>query len=219
MTTQYPLVFGAMKEELAVLRERADPRFRTQIFQTGVGKVNTAIRTARTLSGWPGHRAIFVGTAGAINPKLRVGDLVISDHTLQHDVDATPLGFAHGEVPFAERSQWSANRRLLEISVHAGNALNIPVNVGPILTGDQFIADPNHAAVLYERFGGFCADWESAAFAQACDDFNVPWVVLRIISDTSDHNSPISFQEFLPIAAQRIADLVLAIHKQQQTER
>lgn len=225
MTHGSIIVFGAMGAEIECLRgrveDRNDPREKIRVVKTGIGKINAAIvayqevfsHLVNPFEPIPPCAVFLVGTAGAIDPKLKVGDLVISTDVLQHDMDVTPLGFERGQTPFDDQWKWSADEQLVAIANSVAKEQGIATHIGRILTGDRFVADPKEATELHKTLGGLCLDMEGAAIAKVCSLVTppIPWVILRFISDTADHNSPISFQEFLPIASKRIADLVLAL--------
>lgn len=227
LTTKHIIVLGAMDAELDVLATHVQNNRmaeKIRVAKTGVGKINAAIvayqeafsHLTNPFEPIPPCAVILVGTAGAIDPRLKVGDLVISSDVLQHDMDVTPLGFERGQTPFDDTWKWSADEKLVAIANGVACTQGVTAYTGRILTGDRFVADPKEAAELHKTLGGLCLDMEGAAVAKVCSLVSppIPWVILRFISDTADHNSPISFQKFLPIAAKRIADLVLAIHEQ-----
>lgn len=211
-------IIGAMVEEIELLHQNVSNITETKsagitfftgtlhgkdviYCKSGVGKVNAAICTQVLLSF--GVDAIwFTGVAGALDPKLEVGDIVISSSALQHDMDVTPLGFAKGVIPFQEVSDFPADPSLITLAQRAGEAL-FPNRtlVGKIVSGDQFIASREKVKELYEQFQGACAEMEGAAVAQVCFANGVPFVIIRSMSDKADGSASVTYQEFVVTAA------------------
>ncbi len=177
--------------------------------KSGVGKVNASVCTQVLIDHFDVSQVIFTGVAGALNPALDIGDIVISKAAQQHDIDASALGFEKGTIPFAERSIFDADDTLIELArktseeVTDGKAM-----IGLILSGDQFIAGGTQAKELYERFNGYCTEMEGAAVAQVCHMNNIPYVIIRSMSDKADGSAHINFAEFTQLAAQRSYQIV-----------
>jgi len=221
-------LIGAMPEELAALVALAEGVERQQhgpfelvrgtlqgvpvvMATCGIGKVNAAA-LAQALAALGVERVIVTGVAGGVDPSLRVGDLVVSEDAVQHDVDVTGLGYAAGEVP-GEPRVWSADAALRAAALAAAQAVaardGVRALLGRIASGDEFVADPARVASLRERFAASCAEMEGAAVAQICHRWGVPWVVVRSVSDTADHAAQVDFRAFTPIAAERAVAVVL----------
>ncbi len=221
-------LIGAMPEELerllalaeGVQRERSGPfelvRARLEgtavvMATCGIGKVNAAA-LAQALAGAGVAAVIVTGVAGALDPALRVGDLVVSRDAVQHDVDVTALGYASGEVP-GEPLTWSADEPLRAAALAAAREVakrdGVRCVLGRIASGDAFVADAEHAARLHTRFEASCAEMEGAAVAQVCARWGVPWVVIRSVSDTADQAAEIDFRAFTVVAAERAVAVVL----------
>jgi adenosylhomocysteine nucleosidase len=221
-------IIGAMPEEVATLRPHLEhPRevqvgtfnmtegvlhgHAVRLAVCGVGKVNAAALAQQMLS--LGTRMlIFTGVAGAVDPDLRVGDVVVSKDALQHDVDVAPLGYAAGEVP-GEPVRFQADSVLLKAAEAAAHdAVGASrVRTGTVASGDVFVADAAHALRLRDTFAATCAEMEGAAVAQVAHHWGVPWVVVRSISDTADHQASVDFRAFTVSAAQTAESVVLGI--------
>lgn len=172
--------------------------------QSGVGKVNAAICTQILIDDFQIERVIFTGVAGAINPELEIGDIVISTAAKQHDIDASALGFERGTIPFAEESTFYADEKLIESALIASQDITGCKTVtGLILSGDQFIAGGEKSQELYQVFGGHCTEMEGAAVAQACALNGIPFVIVRSMSDKADGTAHINFAEFTILASER----------------
>lgn len=177
--------------------------------KSGVGKVNAAVCTQILINEFKIDQIIFTGVAGALHPELEIGDIVISTDAMQHDIDATALGFEKGSIPFAEKSKFEADEHLIELALHASKEVNEGKTIsGPILSGDQFIAGGEDANSLYQNFGGYCTEMEGAAVAQVCDMNKIPFVIVRSMSDKADGSAHINFSEFTIFAAKRSYQIV-----------
>ncbi len=217
-------IIGAMEEEIekltAGLEDVQEARVGAFVFyegrlegqpvavvRSGVGKVNAAVTTLLLLQREVG-RVIFVGVAGALDPALNVGDVVVSTDAVQHDVDATALGYALGEVP-GELPTWEADERLRDVALEAAAELGgVGVVAGRVASGDQFIASADKVAALRAQYGAACAEMEGASAAQVCAKWGVPFVIVRSISDTADGAAGADFRTFTPLAAERAERVV-----------
>jgi len=177
----------------------------------GIGKVNAAALTEALLA--QGCAAVlFTGVAGGVDPDLQVGDLVVSNDALQHDVDVTALGYQLGQVPGEPFREWTADADLRaiveEAAAEVAAAEGVRLRVGRVASGDRFIADGAEVVRLRRDFAASCTEMEGAAVAQVCSAWGVPWVVLRSISDTAQHDANVDFRAFTEVAAQRAVAVV-----------
>jgi adenosylhomocysteine nucleosidase len=179
------------------------------IAQCGISKVNAAALTqVLILEG--AKKIIFTGVAGGLDKRLKVGDVVISSDCLQFDVDVTALGYHLGEVP-GEPLSWSADAELKQFALKAAKVLPVTVIEGRILSGDEFVANPDRASYLRETFKGACNEMEGAAVAQVCEKWQIPFVIIRSISDTADHSAELDFRAFTVLAANRAKEIVFGM--------
>lgn len=182
------------------------------VAKTGVGKVNAALCTSILIERYQVKMILFTGVAGALHPELGIGDIVISKEAQQHDVDAHSLGFTPGTIPFQETSIFPADSRLVALAEQAAQEVTEgKVITGKILSGDQFISDPEAVARLRERFHGVCVEMEGAAVAHVCHLFQTPFVIIRSMSDRADQSANVNFAEFTELAAQRSGAMVRRI--------
>ncbi len=170
--------------------------------KSGVGKVNAAVCT-QLLIDHGVDSVLFTGVAGALDPELSVGDIVISTSCVQHDMDVTPLGFPRGVIPFLDiPSEFAADERLVRIASEAAELhAKGKYRTGKVLSGDQFIASRDVVRALRDELGGACAEMEGAALAHVCAMNGIPYVVIRSMSDKADGSAPESFAEFTVQAA------------------
>lgn len=231
MTWNKIALIGAMNEEIELLvshmtdvREtiKAGITFREGTYfdkqvvvcRTGVGKVNAAVTTQILIDNFGVEAVIFTGVAGALDPELNIGDLVISSECLQHDMDVTALGFSRGVIPYEAKSIFEADSKLVELAVASGEKLFAgKVKKGRVLSGDQFIASREVVASLYEELGGVCVEMEGASVAQVCSMNATPYVVLRSMSDKADGSAHVNFAEFTVQASENSYKMVEDIVK------
>jgi adenosylhomocysteine nucleosidase len=214
-------IIGAMQEEiellLAQLQEATEEKhagitYHRGIFQgkrvvltrSGVGKVNAAVCTQILINSFHTDAIIFTGVAGAVDPSLNIGDIVVSTSSLQHDVDVTALGFPRGSIPYQEVSEYPSDSGLIKLAEEAGRTV-YPGRCykGKVLSGDQFIADRTVVKSLYEELGGASTEMEGAAVAQVCFMNAIPHVIIRSMSDKADGSAHANFSEFTVEAANR----------------
>jgi len=221
-------LIGAMPEELErllalahdVTRSRQGPfelvhgvleGVRVVMATCGIGKVNAAA-LAQALAAAGVARVIVTGVAGGVDPALRVGDLVVSVDAVQHDVDVTGLGYELGEVP-GEPRVWQADVALRDAALAAARDVaerdGVRAMTGRVASGDVFVADPARVTALRAGFEASCAEMEGAAVAQVCARWGLPWVVVRSVSDTADHDAEVDFRAFTVVAAERAVAVVL----------
>ena len=179
----------------------------------GIGKVNAAALTQALLT--DGAAAVlFTGVAGAVDAGLAVGDLVVAEDAVQHDVDVRPLGYALGEVP-GEPLRWGADPELRDRLLVAAEAVaadeGLRCRLGRVASGDAFIADPERVQSLRRDFEATCAEMEGAAVAQVCARWGVPWAIVRSISDTADHSAQLDFRAFTAVASRRAVAVVRTV--------
>jgi 5'-methylthioadenosine/S-adenosylhomocysteine nucleosidase len=146
------------------------------------------------------ERILFIGVAGSLNPDLTVGDTLIARDCLFHDMDVTPFGFKPGEIPFTPYRILLCDSKLVELSralpPRAGKAL-----VGRVLTGDQFIASATERARLREEFNGDAVEMEGASVGLVATVNQIPFLLLRTISDEADGKGKKEFHRFLEFAS------------------
>lgn len=222
-------VIGAMEEEVARLRSKIEDREIEHIagvefitgkigqhdvilLRSGIGKVNAAMSTTILNERHQPDVIINTGSAGGYNPKLTVGDIVISTEVRHHDVDVTIFGYEYGQVPQLPAA-FLAEEQLIATAEKAAEALeNIQTEKGLIATGDSFMNDPARVEFVRNQFPQLQAvEMEAAAIAQVAHQYGIPFVVIRSLSDIAGVESNISFDQFLETAAINSANLVLGI--------
>ena len=223
-------IIGAMDQEVNILKEkmevkkidkRASMEFYVGILngkdvvivKCGVGKVNAAVCTQILADKFDVEAVINTGVAGGLYKDIEIGDIVISKDAVQHDVDATVFGYKVGEIPRMDTSYFEADKDLIELAKKTCEEVNPDINcyVGRVVSGDQFISDNDKKHYLINEFDGYCAEMEGAAMAQAAHLNQIPFIVLRAISDKADQEAAGSYEEFEKAAIKHIVRLVLGI--------
>lgn len=225
-------IMGAMDYETELLREQmtiegiehiAGLEFavgllmghRVVVVTCGIGKVNAALCTQICITHFKVDRVINTGVAGAIAEILEVGDIVISTDLLQHDVDATGFGYELGEIPHTKPWIFEADPVLVEKAFEASTkeVLNHKVYKGRIVSGDQFISSTELKNRLELHFKPFAAEMEGAAIAHVCMLNQVPFVVIRAMSDKADGSAHVTFETFAREAAINSSQIVMHLLK------
>lgn len=168
------------------------------VVRSGIGKVNAAICAQILADIYHVDAIINTGIAGSLNADINIGDIVLSEDALQHDVDAVAFGYDVSVIPRMETSLFRADQRLIDIakSVCEDNIKDINVYVGRIVSGDQFISDKDKKDYLIKTFNGDCTEMEGAAIAHAAYLNNIPFLIIRAISDKADDSAHMDYPEF-----------------------
>lgn len=175
-----------------------------------IGKVYSALTAATMLEHFGCETLLFTGVAGAVDPELKIGDLVAATKLCQHDLDITAFGHPHGYVPEG-KLYIEADRELLHIAKEVADEKGIDLKGGIIATGDQFIADPERKEWIAKTFDADAIEMEGASVAVVCDAMKVPFFVLRAISDAADMDAAFDFDEFLKHSSQVSSSFIMAM--------
>lgn len=150
------------------------------------------------------------GVSGTLNPELNQGDIVISTEAVQHDFDTTPVGGKPGEISRLGMIYFEADKDLVEVAKKAANNVaDLTIKEGTVASGDQFVAGGEIAERIKANFGEVSAvEMEGAAMAQGAYLNDVPFVIIRSISDKTDEGADLSYEDFLPLVAKNSSTLV-----------
>ena len=186
-----------------------------------VGKVAAAATATRLIDTYGVTEVLFTGVAGAIDPRLKLGDMVVGTEFVQHDLDARPI-WPRYEIPYlgvtrihadptrSGQVQEACTRFLKDeflkaISENHRNefGLHAPkVYSGLIASGDSFFSSKKQVSDLREALPDvLCVEMEGAAVAQVCYEYKIPFSILRTISDSADESAHIDFQKFVKAVA------------------
>ena len=180
------------------------------IVQCGIGKVNAGICVQILADLFQVDAVINTGVAGSLRAEINIGDIVVSTDACEHDMDVTALGYKQGIIPQMKESFFKADRQLVEAAIEVCREVNPDINVyeGRVLSGDQFISGEEIKNKLIDLFDGSCTEMEGAAIAHAAFLNEIPYVVIRAISDKADGSAHMDYPEFERAAAAHSAKLV-----------
>ncbi len=185
------------------------------LVQCGIGKVNAAVCAEALIAHYDVNYLINVGVAGATDPEINPGDLVIGTAAVNHDMDITCRGYAPGEIPDMGVKHFPSDEMLVNLAEQASAACDlkgIRVHKGLIASGDQFVAGGELAERITETFHPAAIEMEGAAIAQTAWINQVPAVIIRSISDNANADAPtIDFDAFLKTAVETAFELVMAM--------
>lgn len=224
-------IIGAMEEEITLLRSKLSDAVTHHVagltlyegyiyqrpillMQCGIGKVNAAIGTTVLIDRFGASSVINTGSAGALQTELGIGDVVVANQVVHHDVDITAFGYQLGQVaqlPVAYQSDMQLNA-YTQRAIQQLSGVEAHVMHGTIVSGDQFIHGGQQLDVLKQHFpDAIAVDMEAAAIAQTCYRFDVPFSIIRSISDAANSDADISFDVFLSKAAQHSSEIILSL--------
>lgn len=197
--------------------------------RAGMGKVNAALVATLLADRFECRAIAFSGVAGGLDPALRIGDVVIADHAIQHDAgvieDSRLQAYQAGHVPFLNPTTqfgYAIDSALLTrvrdhledfaltpLSRDAGGGDRAPrVAYGTILTGDQYLHCEVTRTRLHSELGGQAVEMEGAAVGQVCESFGIPWLVIRALSDLAGGQSSFDFTAFVDEVAAQSATIL-----------
>lgn len=220
-------IIGAMEEEVDILKEtmqiekiceKAGMSFcvgtlsgkEAVVVRSGIGKVNAAVCTQILVDVFDAGVVINTGVAGSLKAEINIGDIVLSTDALQHDMDATGFGYERGVIPRMEESVFAADEKLLALAKEVCTEVNPDIQAfeGRVVSGDQFISDGDKKEQLIRDFKGYCTEMEGAAIAQAAYLNEIPFLIIRAISDKADHSAEMDYGEFEKQAIKHTVNLV-----------
>ena len=218
-------IMGAMPEEIAPILERLDDvqevnyaknkyykakynNIDVVVAYSKIGKVFSTLTAATMLQIFACDVLLFTGVAGAVNDELKIGDLIVATKLPQHDLDITIFGHPYGYVPegsvFVETDQ-----DLRALAKLVAKEMDIDIKEGIIATGDQFIASQERKGFIADTFHADALEMEGASVAVVCDALDVPFFILRSISDSADIDASFNFEEFVESSAKISAEFLM----------
>ena len=177
------------------------------------GKVASAATTTQLINDFNVDEIIFTGVAGAINNGLNIGDVVIGKNLYQHDLNASPF-YKKFEIPILKKEFLETKNatKLIDATTNFINTYNTYINkeeaiafditapkifFGDIASGDKFIKSLKKIKKLNKALPtAVCVEMEGAAVAQICYEYDIPFSIIRIISDKANDNATIDFSRF-----------------------
>lgn len=174
----------------------------------GVGKVNAARTAQAMIMAFSPEIIINTGVAGSLSENLRIGDLVISENVVQHDMDTSALGDEPGFLSNPPLIFIPADNSTAEKLMENAGKAGITATLGTIASGDQFVCAADKKDYIKKQFGALCCEMEGGAVGQVCYLSGVPFVIVRAISDGSNDDSAMDYPTFAKMAADKSASLI-----------
>ncbi|MEA3521807.1 MAG: 5'-methylthioadenosine/adenosylhomocysteine nucleosidase [Campylobacterota bacterium] len=218
-------IMGAMPEEIAPILEKIGEYTTTQyakntyyegvygghelvVAYSKIGKVFSSLTATTMIEKFGAQVLLFSGVAGGISSELNIGDLIVATALCQHDLDITAFGHPFGFVP--EGAQFiQTDKRLLEVAKDVAKEMDVTLKAGAIATGDQFVHSQERKDWIETTFKADALEMEGTSVAVVCDALEVPFLILRAISDTADMDASFNFEEFLESSAKVSAQFIM----------
>ena len=221
-------IIGAMEEEVAILKEKMeDVRIikkasmdfyegtlagrKAVVVRSGIGKVNAGICAQILADVFSVEAIINTGIAGSLNKDINIGDIVLSTDVVQHDMDATGFGYRKGQIPQMPVFYFAADEKLRQLAAEVCREVNPDIQVfeGRIASGDQFVCDQGVKDGIVSEFAAYATEMEGAAIVQAAYLNEIPFLVIRAISDKADGSAQMDYSEFEKKAIEHSVKLTL----------
>jgi len=211
-------IIGAMSEEIKILKEEmqinnevtiagmvfCEGQLRSRdvvLVSSGIGKVNAAMCTQVIIDHFRVSCVINVGIAGGLHKDIYPGDIVIADNLVQHDVDTSFFGSALGQIPRVDVFDFKCDKKLIELAKKSIEKIEDAKSlVGRIASGDQFMHEKEKLSFIHDEFGAYACEMEGAAIGQVCYTNEVPFIVIRSISDNAINGTHMDYEKFADIA-------------------
>lgn len=180
------------------------------LVQSGIGKVNAARTTQVMIDHFKVEYIMNIGSAGAINEQLDIGDILIGKHVVQHDFDITAFGHSKGYIT-GVGNNIECNKSLItkfEEVIESMPERNYKIKLGIVASGDIFCTDVVMKDKIRAKFDADVVDMECAAIAQVAYLNSLPFIVVRSISDTPNGKNASMFDENLKLASKRCANIL-----------
>lgn len=185
-------------------------RHEVVLVESGIGKVMSAMSVAVLVDYYKVDAIINTGSAGAVASGLQIGDIVVADQLAYHDVDVTAFGYTYGQMA-GQPLYYQSSAYLLTELKGILTELERPSQVGLIVTGDSFVASQDKIDQIKGYFPNVLAvEMEGAAIAQAAHTTGKPFLVIRAMSDTANHEANVTFDEFILQAGRQSAEVLIA---------
>ena len=183
----------------------------------GCGKVNAAMCTLALIHNYNPDVIINSGVAGSLSERVSIGDIVVATKSVEHDMNTTALGDKQGEVSFPDGMIMYFDCDEKTTNLLADVCRNIPdtkVETGIIASGDMFVSERKKRLLIKERFDALACEMEGAAIGHVCNRCDVPYTILRAISDDLDENKGMDFVKFCELASRKTVTAICEFIKQ-----
>ena len=180
------------------------------LVEAGIGKVNAARTTQILIDNFEINYVINVGSAASANDELEIGDIVIGNKIVQHDFDITAFGHPKGYISNVGQYIESDNSLIQKMEQVISNMQNneFKIKIGTIASGDIFCTELPMKEKIRSKFNAEAIEMEGAAIAQVCKLDNIPFIIIRSISDKPNGNNHITFDQFLEKASKRCSIII-----------
>lgn len=221
-------IIGAMDEEVTKIKEQMEQvQVKTKasmdfyqgtikgkevvVVRSGIGKVNAGICAQILVDDYQVDGIINTGIAGSLRTEINIGDIVISTDAVQHDMDAVAFGYPLGQIPRMDTLAFQADEKLAELAEKSCHKANPELGVfrGRVASGDAFIAKKERKQMIEDEFHAYCCEMEGAAIAQAAHLNQIPFVIIRAISDKADDSAHMDYPAFEAMAIENSVHIIL----------
>lgn len=224
-------IIFAMEEELIALKKKIEIKNEYTLFnlkfyeacyknitcilvESGIGKVNAARTTQILIDNIKVDYIFNIGVAGGIEKSLNVGDIIVGTSLVQHDFDITAFNHEKGYIPKLGVFI-NSDKYLIRLTKEIDETLKY----GVIASGDIFCTNPNMSNKIHNKFNALCVEMEGASIAQVCHLCNVPFLIIRSISDVPNNNNIITYDEFLEISSNKVSEIMLKLMEKLSEEK
>lgn len=178
------------------------------VAQCDVGMVNAAAHTQLMIDRFSVRCVVNTGVAGSLDASIDIGDIVVATDAVNHVMDVGNLGYAPGQTPGLSTLAFPADEALRRAAEAAAGELGIQTWEGRVASGDVFVREDADKERIADEFDASCCEMEGAAIAQVCWLNDVPFAIVRAISDKADGTDYIDYPTFEAQAARQCAALV-----------
>lgn len=178
------------------------------VAQAGVGKVNAAVTAQTMILKYNPSAIINIGVAGGIEQSLKIGDIVVADKVCEHDMDTTAVGDEPGFISGIDTVYMHCDSEISNIISECAKDMGLHTVRGTIATGDIFVAEDSVRNRIAQLFNGVAAEMEGGAIGHVCVMNNVPFAILRAMSDCANDDSKVDFPTFAVKAAANSIEII-----------
>ena len=181
------------------------------VVRSGIGMVNAALCAQILIEHFGVNGVVNTGVAGSLDAKINIGDIVVATDAVNHVMDVQNLGYKPGQNPDFDLVAFPASRELASSALNAAQTLGLTAHEGRVASGDRFVRENNDKERIVNLFNASCCEMEGAAIAQACYLSNVPYLIVRAISDKADGSASVDYPTFEAQAAKDCANLTMQL--------
>ena len=178
------------------------------VAQAGVGKVNAAVTAQTMILEYGVDMLINIGVAGGIADSLKIGDIVVASSLVEHDMDTTAIGDEPGFITGIDKVYMDTDKKVSDMILECADDLKLNTLSGVIATGDIFVSTDQVRDRLRNQFNAVAAEMEGGAIGHVCTMNNIPFAVLRAMSDCANDDSKVDFPIFATEAAKKSIEII-----------